>query len=129
MPVEGRPVLLTHNDLVARIIFRDGMLAPAGHEMLPVQNAVIFIGDQGVQYILVFGARHHAQIFESIRQIAAVIHVDVRGAAIPAQTVHVDAGSKCQRDLAGFAGDDLCFFFRRLVGKSLDGFDAYFPRR
>ena len=42
------------------------MFAPAGDEVLPVENAVVFVSDQFIQYVLILGARHHAEVIQRV---------------------------------------------------------------
>ena len=53
-------------------------------EVHPVENAVVLVRDQLIEDILILGAGHEHQVFESVAIVPAVVHVNVRRPAVPA---------------------------------------------
>ncbi len=93
---EGRPVLLADHE--HHVLARERVRAAAGHEKLIVENAVVLVGDLLEHDVLVFGRGHHHQVLERVVQVSAVVHVHVRGAAVPSLRRHV--GHPLQRRFA-----------------------------
>ncbi len=66
------------------------MRAAALDEELVVQNSIVLVGNRFIHHLLVFSGGHEEQVLQRIVQIAAVVHVHVSGAAVPASLGHVD---------------------------------------
>ena len=66
------------------------MLGSAGLEVHPVENAVVLVRDQLVQDVLVLTPRHEHQVFECISIVPAIVHMHMRGSAMPALRFEID---------------------------------------
>ena len=116
--VERRPVLLAdHDQPVGR---RHRMRTAARHEELVVEDAVVLVGDLLVDDVLVLGRRHQHQVLERVAQVAAVVHVDVGRAAVPAPGRHVGHAPEIDGDLRHLARADLHRDLLRPVLEPLD---------
>ena len=81
--VERRPVLLPdHEDAIG---LRQRMRAAARHEILVIENPVVLVGYLLVDDVLIFGLGHHHQVLQRVVEVAGVVHMHVRRAAIPSQ--------------------------------------------
>ena len=125
--VEGRAVFLSHDQQALRR--GDGMGAAAGNEELVVEDAVVLVRHLLGDHILVLRVRHHHQVLERVVQVAAVVHVDVRGAAVPAAGRHVGHPAEIDGHLRDGAGRDVGGHFLRPVLEALDDGQIRPPRR
>ena len=127
MPVERRPVLLAdHEQAVGR---RNGVRLAAGQEVLVIEDAVVLVRNLFVDHVLVFGRRHHHQVFRSVVQVAGVVHVDMGGPVVPATRGQVGDRPESKVGLHRFPRHDLQRRLGRGVLETLDGLDRDRPRR
>ena len=103
---ERRTILLPDDE--QHVLARERVRAAAGHEELMVEDAVVFVRDLLEHDVLILGRRHHHQVLERVVQVAAVVHVHVGRAVVPALDGHV--GHALQADLRG----------RDLVGRDVE---------
>src|SRR5579862_9123532 len=94
------------------------MLAATGNEVLPVHDAVVFIGRERIDHVEVLRATHHHHVFESVAQVASIVHMGVGGAAVPALVSHTNHGFEGYGYVSHFACPDLRVLFRRPVLES-----------
>ena len=83
------------------------MFDPVGNEGVPVQDAVVLVGDQLADHILILGSGQEHQVLQRIPQISAVVHVYVGGSAEPSPRGHIDHRRQHQADPGDLAGPDL----------------------
>src|SRR5580698_5478158 len=57
-----RTVFFANHGLDSRLSARNRMLAAAGNKILPVEYAIILVGNQLIEHALVFGFGHHDQV-------------------------------------------------------------------
>ena len=81
--VERRPVLLPDDQHAMWL--RQRMRPAARHEILVVENPVVLVGHLLVDDVLIFGLGHHHQVLQRVVEVAGVVHMNVRRAAVPSQ--------------------------------------------
>ena len=77
---------------------------------------------------LILGRRHHHEVLERVVQVAAVVHVDVRRAAVPTLGRHVGHAAQIDGELGHLARPDLHRHLLRPVLEALDHGQLRAPR-
>ena len=129
MAVERRPVLFGEMQLGFRIAQRFGMLAASGHEIVVIEDAVVFIRHQVHDDAEPFGVRHGQQVPRRVVQVAAIVHMDVSRAAPPARLRNAPRAGQPQRDVGCVARLHIHRRRRRLVFEPAHRFDRHLARR
>ena len=125
MAVERRPVLFGEMQLGFRIAQRFGMLAASGHEIVVIEDAVVFIRDQFPDDGHVLCGGHLHQILRRVMQSPAVVHVNVHTAAVPALSSHMTHAREIERQTRDLVRSNGYLTCCRPVFKAFHRFDPH----
>ena len=126
--MKGGAVLLPHDHHPVGIGHGNRVFDAVGYEGVPVQNAVVLVGDQLADHVLILGSGQEHQVLQRIAQVSAVVHVHVGGSAVPSPRGHIDHRRQHQADPGDLAGTDLHLLAGGPVLQSLDRLERHFPR-